>query len=138
MPPPADPVKGYTIDELRALSSEDIKQVTDPFDDATLFGALFPYVPQLRSSLLPPETVAKYIFQAREAAVQQGNISPAMELLLAEQLEVLVERLFPLPATDEYRTSVIQALASAIEEEGDGDEGDDDGDDEGEGDDAQA
>lgn len=129
MPGPADP-RGYTIEEMRALSPDDIRAITDPFSDEAFFGDLFTYVAQLRENLLSAETVAKYILQAREAAVQQGKIAPAIELLLAEQLEVVVARLYP-KATDAYRGGVIQALADAIgAEKGDDDEEEEESDDE--------
>jgi hypothetical protein len=138
--PPADP-KGYSIEELRQLPPEAIRIGIADKNDAVLFAAFLPYVQQLRANNLAPEAVAKYIMQARAAAVQNGAMmSPAIELILAEQLEVVTERLFP-AAPLEYRAAVVQAMADAIgaengDVEGDEDDEDDEGDDEG--DDAQA
>jgi hypothetical protein len=120
--PPADP-KGYTIEEMRVQDPDEVRAVIAPFSDEQVFGGLYQYVLQLRSSQLPPDTVAAYILQAREAAVQQGMITPAIELLLSEQLDVLVERLFP-EAPKGYHVAVVQAMATAISAK-DGDEDED-------------
>jgi len=121
--PPADP-QGYTLAEMRDMSPDDIRQVTDLWDDAKLFGPLLlPYVLQLRATtpLPEPAEVAQKVLQA-QGQIQGfgGEVPPAMELLVASQLEVLVERLLP-EATDEYQDAVIEAIAN--EAEADLDEG---------------
>ncbi len=115
--PPADP-QGYTLAEMRDMSPDDIRQVTDLWDDAKLFGPLLlPYVLQLRATtpLPEPAEVAQKVLQA-QGQIQGfgGEVPPAMELLVASQLEVLVERLLP-EAPDEYQDDVIEAIANAAE-----------------------
>jgi phosphopantothenoylcysteine synthetase/decarboxylase len=104
-----------------------------------------PYVVQLRSTPLEPVQIAGFILQARSSALQQGQDPPALQLILAEQLEVLVARLFPDEfANEERRAEIIAALREAMSAEGsiveddaedaDEDDDDDEGDDEDESD----
>ena len=72
---------------------------------------------------MPAEEAAEVMLKSRQYLSAFGGAPPpAFELLAAEQLEVLVERLLP-QTSEEYQDDVIEAMEDVLEEEsGGGDE----------------
>lgn len=125
-PPPPANGQGYTLDELREMEPDQIRQVVSPMDDLFLFGALMPSIVDLRGRVakgMPAQKAAEAVLGSRQYLSSfGGQIPPAFELLIAEHFEVLVERLLP-DATEHYREAVAAKLEEAIEaERGGGDE----------------
>lgn len=123
-PPHADP-KGFSTGEMRGLSADDVRMAVEQFDDDALFGPrLLAFVQQLRASPPPAAEVAKYVLQGRDQLASLNETPPAMELLVAEQFDVLVERLMP-GAEKSYHDAIVSALEELTaepEEEEDGEE----------------
>ena len=113
VPPPADPVRGYNRDELKALDTDQVLAVVRAFPDELFFGALFEYVEQLRTAMPEPATAAQYIAQGYAQLNTAGTVVPATELLMAEQINAIVERLFP-GASEDYTNAVAVELARAM------------------------
>ena len=110
VPEPADPARGYSGEELEAMSPEQALAIVSPFDDAALFGPqLFSFVQQLRTTMPAPAETVEYIMQGHAA----GVVAPAMDLLRAKQLAALIERLLP-DAPEEYQEAVVMALAARL------------------------
>lgn len=101
--------------ELRELDPDVVRDGMAQYTDEQLFTVLMPYVEQLRGGSPPAQEVASYILQGRQYCEQLRSaqpptaMPPAMELLDAEQLEVLVERLLP-AATEDFQDEVVEAL----------------------------
>ena len=112
-PAPAAP-EGYSIEQLREMDEDEIRAATVQFDDEAFFGVLAQFVPNMRSAnngQPPAAEVAKYVKQAEEFVKRSGKpMPPAIELLYAEHIEVLVERIFP-GADEAYIDEVGKAIA---------------------------
>jgi hypothetical protein len=119
LPPPANG-QGYSLEELREMDPDQVAEVVNPLDDQMLFGALLPYVNDLRVRAAKGLTVAKaaeFILGTRQYIHSFGaSPPPAFELLAAEQLEVLTERLLP-DAPEEYQDAVIEVMEKQLEAE---------------------
>lgn len=113
VPQPADPKRGYSREEMEGFDHETMLAIVKPFDDATLFGDVWPYVQQLRGEPPAPDKAAEYVLQGKAQLAAAGRGAPAMDLLEAAQIDVFVERLFP-EAPDEYQEAVAKAIASAM------------------------
>jgi hypothetical protein len=128
-PPPAATVRGLSAKELADRDPDEIREAVAPYTDEIMFGSLLQYVQQLRAQTPSAEKVAAYMIQARQYAETRSEFPPAIELLYAQQLEVLVEKLLP-AATAAFRAEVVDALEDLLEDErggGDDDEDDDEG-----------
>jgi len=119
-PPPPANGQGYTLEEMRAMDPDQLAGIVAPLDDNMLFGALLPYVTDLRvraAKGLAPAKAAEFILGTRQYIHSFGaSPPPAFELLAAEQLEVLTERLLP-DAPEEYQDAVIEIMEKALEAE---------------------
>lgn len=111
MPPPANG-QGYTVAEIRDADSELLFDMLKAFDDATLFGDLWQFVPQLRAST-DPQQIVQYILQGHSYLRNSGKTAPAMDLLDGEQLGVFVARLLP-EAPEPLHKAVVDKLAEAM------------------------
>jgi hypothetical protein len=118
-PQPANGV-GYSTEEIRAMEPEQVEEVVRPLDDSMLFGGLLPYVTDLRAKAangLPPEKAAAFILGTRQYIHSFGaSPPPAFELLAAEQLEILVERLLP-DVTEEYQDAILDIIEKQLDAE---------------------
>lgn len=114
--PPANG-KGYSTEEIRAMDPEQIEEVVNALDDAMLFGGMLTYVVDLRKRAASGLSVAKaaeFILGTRQYIHSFGaSPPPAFELLAAEQLEVLVDRLLP-DAPEEYQDAVIEIMEKQL------------------------
>jgi hypothetical protein len=116
---PAAGTRGYTIDQLREASVEDIRATVATLDDDNFFGALFPFVKQIREQVtsgMKAEGAAEMLLRNRGMLANLGSMPPAVELLYADHLEVLIERLLP-DAAPAYREVVVTAIESTLEAE---------------------
>lgn len=132
------PLTGAEIRELDPKQLAADLRKTLPTDEA-MFTTLIAAVKQLRDnvSLLQPDQMAGYVLQGRDNVAASGQlpVPPALELLFAEQYEVLIDRLLP-NASAEYRAAVVEQLGTLIaaetggtvEDGGEEDEEDDDND----------
>jgi hypothetical protein len=115
-PPPANGV-GYSTEEIRAMDADQIGEIVDALDDAVLFGGMMTYVNDLRARAakgLPPAKAAEFILGTRTYIHSFGaSPPPAFELLAADQLEVLTERLLP-DAPEEYQDAVIDIMEKQL------------------------
>lgn len=122
LPPPANG-SGYSLAELRDFEPDQIRIATNPYDDATLFGALASSITDLRvrvSKGMPAEKAAEAVLGSRQYLSSFGGVlPPAFELLAAEHYEVLVERLLP-EAGEEYQAAVAEAIERILDAEGGG------------------
>lgn len=134
-PPVEEPVQGFTMDQMRDADPDVLREMVALLNDEQLFGITLAYVEQLRASGDPPEKLAESILASRQYITSFGGvIPPGMELLIAQQTVVLVERLLP-EATDELRAAVVEEIDAALEvENGGAEEEDEEEDDEEEGD----
>lgn len=124
IPPPADPARGYSMDELKALTTEQILALLSSVPDEQFFGpSLAPFVQQLREAMPEPATAAQFIAQGYQQMQAQGERAPATDLLTCGQLNALVERLFP-TAHEEYKDNVALEIATAFGMPIEGEEGD--------------
>jgi len=113
-----------TFEGLRGMDPEACYDTLKPLDDQMLFGALLPYVQDLRDKVaagkLPEEKAAEFILGTRAYATSFGGAPPpAFELLAAEQLDVLVERLLP-DAEEDYKEGVVEIMETTLEAENNG------------------
>lgn len=119
LPQPANGV-GYALEELREMEPEQVEQAVATLDDTVLFGAMLGYVNDLRaraSNGLPPVKAAEFILGTRQYIHSFGaSPPPAFELLAAEQLEVLVDRLLP-EAPNEYKNAVLDIIEKQLDAE---------------------
>ncbi len=119
IPPPANGV-AYSVEEIRAMEPEQVEEVVRVLDDAKLFGALLPYVIDLRAKAAKGLSVAKaveFILGTRQYINSFGDSPPpAFELMAAEQLEVLVGRLLP-DAPEEYQDAILDDIEKQLEAE---------------------
>ncbi len=137
-PAPAPPVQGFTMDQMRDADPDVLREMVALLNDEQLFGMTLAYVEQLRASDDPPEKLAESILSSRQYITSLGGvIPPGMELLIAQQTVVLVERLLP-DATEELRAAVVEEIDAALEIENGGADDDDEEEDEEEGDEADA
>lgn len=128
--------------ELREMDPKQLAVDLRKVPDEELFTTLIIAVKQLRDNvaMLQPDQMAGYVLEGRDSAVRTHNIAvdagnttekipPALELLFAEQYEVLIDRLLP-SAPAAYRAAVVEQLATLIAAETgaavEDDEGDDD------------
>lgn len=123
-PPPVDPA-GYSIAEMREHSSDEIELVCRKLTDEDFFGpTLFPYVQQLRAASLAPGEVAEQIVKAREQMISAKLVMPpAMEVLEALHVEVVIDRLLP-DHDDGYRSAVVDGVEGLMGVEEDDESGD--------------
>lgn len=119
-PTPPAGQKGYTIEQLRDASVEDIRASVAPLGDDEFFGpVLLPFAKQIREEVksgMKAEGAAEMLLRNRAHLAAIGTMPPAVELLYAEQLEVLIERLLP-DAAPEYRQAVEDVIDAKFEEE---------------------
>ncbi len=116
---PAAGTRGYTIEQLRDAPIEDIRATVAPLDDDNFFGMLLPFVKQIREQVksgMKAEGAAEMLLRHRGALANLGSMPPAVELLYADHLEVLIERLLP-DAAPAYREVVINAIEATLEAE---------------------
>lgn len=113
VPPPADPAGRYNRDELKALDTDQVLMIVRPIADDLFFGDLWEHVEQLRMAMPEPTTAAQYIAQGYAQLNAAGKTVPATELLIAGQINAIVERLFP-GAAEEYTEAVAMELARAL------------------------
>lgn len=129
IPPPADPQRGYSMDEMKALTTEQILALLAGVPDDVFFGpSLTPFVQQLRDAMPEPPTAAQFIAQGYQEMKNQGQTAPATNLLECGQLEALAVRLFP-TAHEDYREAVALEIATLfgmpVEDAGDDEEDED-------------
>jgi hypothetical protein len=120
--PPVQQVS--TLEGLRETAPKDALEAIEPLDDQMLFGALMPYVTDLRAKVssgrLPEEKAAEFVLGTRAYANSFGAAPPpAFELLAAGQIAVLIERLLP-DASEEYKDGVVQIMEERLEAENGG------------------
>lgn len=113
-----------TLAGLREVEPEDALEAVAPLTDDMLFGALMPYVLDLRAKVasgrLPEEKAAEFVLGTRAYANSFGAAPPpAFELLAAGQLSVLVERLIP-EAPEEYKDGVVEIMEASLQAENGG------------------
>lgn len=121
-PPPAGQ-KGYTIEQLRDASVEDIRASVAPLGDDEFFGpVLLPFAKQIREEVksgMKAEGAAEMLLRNRAYLQSLGTMPPAVELLYADHLEVLIERLLP-DAEPAYRETVVEAIEKQLDAETNG------------------
>lgn len=118
-----------TIESLREMDPNEVAKFADTFVDNTFFGdQLYSHIVTLRQQVtagMTAEKAADVLLQSRGQLVNISPIPPAVELLMAEQIEVLVERIFPEVAA-EFREAVTTLIEEQIESEAEGDENNED------------
>jgi hypothetical protein len=107
---------GYSIAEMREMDPEAVREAVALFSDDVFFGMALSHVQQLRVEAPEAEEVAKFVLQARTLLQGAGQFPPALELLAAGQIDILVERLFP-DHDNEYCDGVVDAISERLEEE---------------------
>jgi hypothetical protein len=119
-------------DLLRAAPIEDVRGEVAQFSDEKFFGPFHSQVLKLREAVvnegLAPAQTAQAVLMSRAYFQSYGELPPAIELLNANQVEVLVERLLP-DVDDAYREEVVIEIRAQTEAEaapGDDQEGDED------------
>lgn len=130
-------VQAPTIGQLGSVPVEELRQIVEKYDDAAFFGTFFQHVEErLRkphaANNLSFYDAAKLLLQSRgffQQAAAVGPLPPAAELLLAGQLEVLVERTLP-DAAGLFQEKVVESLRAQLQAAGalaedEGNEGDD-------------
>lgn len=117
--PPANG-HSYTLAEMRAMDSEHVHEVGLLFPDEQFFGVTWSKVLELRAGVaqgMTPDQVANAVLSARQYLQGFGALPPAFEILAAEHVEVLIERLLP-EAPEEYQDAVILAIEATLAAEG--------------------
>lgn len=124
--PPSPPVVS-PAELLRAAPIEDVRNEVAQYQDDKFFGPFHSQVIKLREAVLNeglvPAQTAQAVLMSRAYFQSYGELPPAIELLNANQVEVLVERLLP-DVDDDYRAEVVIEIRSQTEAEsaGGGDE----------------
>lgn len=111
--------QGYTIEQIRDMPVDDVRQAAAQYTEEQFFGPILQLVQQKRQEVangLSAEEYANTLLGARQYLTTLGQRPVAVELLYAEQFEVLVERLLP-QADEEYREEVVDVLQTTIDEE---------------------
>lgn len=116
---------GLTLAQLREVDPDDLLNQLDPIGDDIFFGPmLMPGIVAIREQVaggITPEAVAEMLLSRRPELVRLQPIPMAVELFMAEQIAVLIERI--LPAADEtYGSRIVELIEAAIaaEESGEG------------------
>jgi hypothetical protein len=107
---------GAAVD-LSKIPVANLKPVTDQMDDQEFFGEALSQVEVLRTAVanqnLPPDEVANAVLMSRQYFTAFGQLPPAIELLQAGHLELLVSRLVP-QAPLGYQADVIKAIKEKL------------------------
>lgn len=115
-------------EQLMEAPTEQVKAITDAIPDDMFFGMFYQNVLELRQAVgnLQPQEVANFVIRAQATAAGYGELPPAIEMLVTDHIDILVDRLLP-ESSAEFRVAVgdairIQMRAGAADE---GEEGDD-------------
>jgi hypothetical protein len=95
---PAAPPAGATPVDLRTLTPDQLRpHLQINYTDEALFGPAFPQVEQLRAGMpVDPDEVANGIIMTQQYYSSYGGpVPPCVELLNADHVKLLVERLIP-------------------------------------------
>lgn len=108
-------------EELRALSLADLRKVFNDKKDEEFFGETLAHVQTLREAFATnptghkPEEVAGFVHDAAQFfAGREGDVPLAIQLLVCEKYEYLIERLLPQVAV-KTRKAIVQALRTAMQ-----------------------
>lgn len=119
-----DPTK-WTIDTIRDMDPDEVAEAIKPFTDDVFFGPmLLPHIMELRGQVangMTAEGAADALLKSRTQLQLITPIPGAVELFMAEQIEVLIERVLPENvADDDYRERVVEIIEAQIDAEADG------------------
>jgi len=112
-----------TLAEIRDADPDELAEMLKAFDDETFFGeTLFGLVKLVRENVgkgMLPEQVAGGLWDRRLELKALTPVPMAVELLMAEQIDVLIERL--LPDVDEaFHNTVVGGIEERIAAEAEG------------------
>jgi hypothetical protein len=119
--------KGAQPKTLSDLSLKDLRKTFKGEPDAVFFGGFAEHVQSLRDEIAKnpndnsAEDIASYVLQAREfiaAEAQEGRITHAAELMVAEQIAYLIERILP-DVSEGLRSEIIKAIKRHLATEAD-------------------
>lgn len=112
-----------SIAQMRDMEPDDVAEAVKAFPDEVFFGTmLLPHINELRRQVaggLTAEMAADTLLKSRPQLQAVTPIPGAVELFMAEQIEVLIERVFP-DVTDEYRATVVEIIEAQIDAEAEG------------------
>jgi hypothetical protein len=115
----ADDAPVVTMENLRETDPDEVAEAVKPFGDADFFGPILPHIKMLRDQIksgLKPEQAAEMLLRSRPNLMTLSPMPPAVELMIAEQIEVLVDRIMP-DADDDYRESVTNTIEAQLDAE---------------------
>lgn len=119
-----DPSK-WTIKDIGEMEPDDVAEAIRPFGDEIFFGPmLLPHIMELRGSVangMTAEAAAEVLLKSRPQLQLITPIPGAVELFLAEQIEVLIERVLP-DVDDDYRDKVVEIIEAQIDAEANGED----------------
>ena len=105
--------------DLSKLPTDAIQSIVEEMDDETFFEAALSQIHILREQAqkgLPAAEAANAILMSRQYFQSYGDVPPAIEILGAGHIDILVDRLLP-EATDEYRVAVADAIRVEMRKE---------------------
>jgi hypothetical protein len=111
---------------LAEVPTPEVKVLTDQIPDEEFFGAFHSQVLTLRQEVakgMPPEQAANAVLMSRQYFAAYGELPPAIEVLEAGKIEILIERLLP-EAKADYRVRVADIIRVQLRSEASG-EGED-------------
>jgi hypothetical protein len=121
--PPSGPM---TIAQIREMDPDELAAGIAPIPDDVFFGpTLWPAIISLRDQVaagLPPEGLAEMLLSRRTQLTSIVPLPGAVELFLAEQISVLVERIVP-DVDEEYHEKVVDVIEAHLETEASGSSG---------------
>jgi hypothetical protein len=110
----------FTVEQIRAMDPDVLGDLMDKFSDNVFFGDILgPGVVQLRKQAeagTSAEKLGIYLIEQRGALIAIDPMPMAVELFMAEQIDVLVARLLP-EVTDAYHEEVVKTIEAKLDEE---------------------
>lgn len=125
LPPPPPDGSGYTLEQIAEAPEADIRASVQPLTDEQFFGELLlPFIKitrdQAKTGMKPVDVAAKLLENREQLAQTFGNdlrlMPPAVQLLMAAQITVLVERCLP-ESPKKYRQEVVEVIEETLEAE---------------------
>jgi hypothetical protein len=117
------PKGALTITQLRDMDADEVAEAVNAFPDEVFFGpTLLLHINELRRHVaagMTAEMAADALLKSRPQLQAITPIPGAIELFMAEQIEVLIERVLP-DVDDDYREKVVEIIEAQIDAEAQG------------------